>query len=267
MIILNGKRASGCYRPATNRQIASGDALNAGAPVLATADRLSALAIDVTDVGHGRVLFQYLADVLDAQTRRTAVAGAHTVHARGTRQHHQQVRAEALNLGFDRGARALPDRDHCNQRGHSDEHAEHGQAGAQFVASNCTQGSQHGHPTDRAGFVEQAIEAAAKSALSIRLYRRQRAGCAAPGGVDGRYIGNNLSIAKRDDSIRKFRQIPLVSHQHHRHAALQIQGTDGCHDVERVLRIEIPGGFVRQHDGRIVDQRTSDGDALLLSTG
>src|SRR6202044_3303492 len=90
VIILGGKRAAGHYRPATDRQIACGDALNAGAPVLIAADRLSALTIDVADIRHGGVLFEYLADVLDAQTRGAAVAGAHAVDARGTRQDHQQ---------------------------------------------------------------------------------------------------------------------------------------------------------------------------------
>ena len=84
--------------------------------------------------------------------------------------------------------------------------------------------------------------------------------------MNGRRIGNDPAIAQRNDSIRKFRQVTLVRHQHHGHAALKIQGTNGCHDVERILGVEISGGFIRQHDGRIVDQRAGDGDALLLST-
>ena len=43
--------------------------------------------------------------------------------------------------------------------------------------------------------------------------------------------------------------------------------TEQVHDFERQVGIEIAGWFVRENDGGIVDQRTRDGNALLLAAG
>ena len=122
--------------------------MNAGAPVLIAVDRLCVLTIDIADIGDRTVLFENSADVLDSQTRRAAVTGAHTIHARGARQDHQQIGAEALNLGFNRGARALANRDHRDQRGDPDEHAEHRQSRAQFVSANGPERCEQCYPAD-----------------------------------------------------------------------------------------------------------------------
>ena len=85
--------------------------------------------------------------------------------------------------------------------------------------------------------------------------------------VRGRQVGDDLSVTDGDDAIGELGQLALVRHQHHGHTALAIERADGGHDLERGLRIEIAGRLVGQHDGRIIDQRAGDGDALLLAAG
>ena len=61
--------------------------------------------------------------------------------------------------------------------------------------------------------------------------------------------------------------VRLVRHQHDRHAALAVEAPDGGHDLVRGLRVEIAGRLVGEQDGRVVDERACDGDALLLAAG
>jgi len=39
------------------------------------------------------------------------------------------------------------------------------------------------------------------------------------------------------------------------------------HDVVRKFMVDIAGGFIRDNQRRIIDQRASDGDPLLLAAG
>src|ERR1700723_3124757 len=120
-MVLFGETASRQDRPAPDLEIAGRDALDASTPILAAVDELGALSADITHVGYGGVLFKYSLDVACSQTGSTAVARAHAVHARATRDNHKQIRAEALNLWFDRRRGALAYCDHGDERGDADE--------------------------------------------------------------------------------------------------------------------------------------------------
>ena len=41
--------------------------------------------------------------------------------------------------------------------------------------------------------------------------------------------------------------------------------THEIHDFQRQIRIEVAGRLIREDDQRLVDQRSGDGDALLLT--
>ena len=93
-------------------------------------------------VGNRRVVVLDRVGVGNGQRRGAAGACAHAVGGRGARHDDQKVGAEALDLRLDRGVGAFADRDHRDQRGDSDEDAEHRQRGAHFVAGERAAGDQ-----------------------------------------------------------------------------------------------------------------------------
>ena len=46
-----------------------------------------------------------------------------------------------------------------------------------------------------------------------------------------------------------------------------VQVAQNFQDSVRILRVEIAGGFVRQQQSRLIDQRAGDGNALLFAAG
>ncbi len=58
----------------------------------------------------------------------------------------------------------------------------------------------------------------------------------------------------------------IVRHHHHR-ATAAVQLGEHLHDAVTAGAIQVPGGFIRQDQQRIVDQGAGDGHALLLPAG
>ena len=61
-------------------------------------------------------------------------------------------------------------------------------------------------------------------------------------------------------------QLAVVGRDEHGRSA-GVDLTEQVHDLEREIGIEVARRFVREHERRIVDQRTRDGDALLFAAG
>jgi hypothetical protein len=56
-----------------------------------------------------------------------------------------------------------------------------------------------------------------------------------------------------------------VGHQHEGLVVLLVEVAEEVHDLVGVGAVQVAGGLVAPDDGRLVDQRASDGDALALS--
>ena len=75
-----------------------------------------------------------------------------------------------------------------------------------------------------------------------------------------------LPISHEDDAGRVARDVDVMSDDDHRLAAF-IELAQKRHHVRAGRAIEVAGRLVREQDGRIVDHRARDRDALLLSAG
>ena len=71
----------------------------------------------------------------------------------------------------------------------------------------------------------------------------------------------DLTVADVHDAVRVGCDVCLVSNEHNRVAG-GVQAFEQTHDFGAGFRIQVAGGFVRQQDGWIVDERPRDGDAL-----
>ena len=74
-------------------------------------------------------------------------------------------------------------------------------------------------------------------------------------------------VPHRDDAIGIGRDVGLVCHQNDREAAAAVERDERVHDLVRRPRVEVSGRLVGEKDGRRIDQRARNGDALLLSAG
>jgi acyl-CoA thioesterase-1 len=62
-------------------------------------------------------------------------------------------------------------------------------------------------------------------------------------------------------------QVKVVRHQYGGEAMACVQALDQVEDTTGGGLVQIAGGFVGQEQPRVVDQRTGQGDALLLAAG
>src|SRR6202165_2966097 len=77
--------------------------------------------------------------------------------------------------------------------------------------------------------------------------------------------GDNASIRKRDDEITARCMLGIMRDDDDRDAALGVEAVQQLHDLICVARIELTCRFVREHDPRVVDERSRDCDALLFA--
>ena len=75
-----------------------------------------------------------------------------------------------------------------------------------------------------------------------------------------------MSVQNMDHALRLTGDVVVVGDEHDG-VALLMQTVKNLHNVPRRAGIQISGGLVRQNQGRFCDQRTGDGDALLLAAG
>src|SRR5688572_13781596 len=75
------------------------------------------------------------------------------------------------------------------------------------------------------------------------------------------------SLVEHDQAARaNVEQGTIVSGEQHRHAT-RVDVVEQPQNVERELRIEVAGGFVREQQRRFAHERARDRDALLLAAG
>src|SRR5207248_1473187 len=79
-------------------------------------------------------------------------------------------------------------------------------------------------------------------------------------------VGFNQTIAQMDGAACMRSDIALVRDQNDGVAAL-IQILEQRHDFLAGFGIASPGASIRQNDGRLIDQRPSNGDALASTAG
>src|SRR5256885_2303560 len=90
----------------------------------------------------------------------------------------------------------------------------------------------------------------------------QLPGCQQAVGYRG--VVHDATVAHDDYSFGVTRDIELMSYHEDGHSSF-VEFLEDSHDFDARAGIEIPGGFVGKQEGRLQDQRTSDGDPLLLS--
>src|SRR5215471_2607172 len=99
------------------------------------------------------------------------------------------------------------------------------------------------------------------SSLSMVLPLRAR-----DAAVGDRAVFDDLAVAKDDDAPSKLGDVLLMRDEHDG-LALVIQVLEHGQNLRGGLRVQVARRFVRQNHLRIVDERTRDGDALLLAAG
>ena len=76
-------------------------------------------------------------------------------------------------------------------------------------------------------------------------------------------VAQHTSIAEGDLALRIGGDVGLMRHQQDRDAML-IQRLEHRHDLQARAAVQVAGRLVRQQQRGTVDQRTGDGDTLLL---
>ena len=106
-----------------------------------------------------------------------------------------------------------------------------------------------------------------------RPLRVRRRGSAARGarsrvcGAQGRCVVSNAAVGNPDDAVCVSGHISVMGHQKHGDSLLLVETTKELQDFLSRAGVQVAGGFVRQKQDRIVDQRPSDRHALLLAAG
>src|SRR5262245_18692054 len=83
--------------------------------------------------------------------------------------------------------------------------------------------------------------------------------------VKHRLVASDLAVAEDDDAPRVFGDVVLVSDDQERDATFSVEPLEDLHDLDRSAAVERAGRLVGQDDRRMIDQRSRDCDALLLS--
>ena len=78
-------------------------------------------------------------------------------------------------------------------------------------------------------------------------------------------IRHDPAIDQDQSTIRPFGNFQIVRHQNHGQTLGLIQFAKERHDFATRPRVQIASRFVAEQNGRLVNERPSDGHALLLS--
>jgi hypothetical protein len=82
----------------------------------------------------------------------------------------------------------------------------------------------------------------------------------------GPYWFRQHPVTDRDPAAG-MRRDPGVMRDHHDREAGRVQAVEQFHQRGRVLRVQVPGQLVAQHQARPVHQRAGDRDSLTLAAG
>ena len=270
LFVLLCDAAAGLDGPIGDGRIIDRDRLNIGGPVLIAHLHLAHLPHQIGDQRDGRRLAADRLRVGDGQRRRAAKARPRAAGQHRARKHHREIGAETLDLLAHRRVRAIADRHHGDQRGDADEHAEHGQRRAQLVASDRLYRGRDDHR--REGQRRDAGRARRRAVSRMKNQRRRRCVRRARGLGGRRRRGRLASLVRDDQPIAHGDDPPgvggdigFMSDDDDRHALIAVERDQRFHDLMRGLGVEIAGGFVGEQHARAVDQRSRDGDALLLA--
>src|ERR1035437_529702 len=79
-------------------------------------------------------------------------------------------------------------------------------------------------------------------------------------------IAFQVAVTQTDGAVGAFAHARIMRDENQGFAQ-GVQFIENLHDLHAGGGIEIAGGFIRENDERIVDQRAGDGHALLLAAG
>jgi len=80
-------------------------------------------------------------------------------------------------------------------------------------------------------------------------------------------VFHDHAVAERRRACPVLGDIVFVCDEHHRDVSLPVQLLEDAHHFNAGFRVEVPGGFVCQENRRLVDERSGNGHALLLTAG
>jgi len=77
------------------------------------------------------------------------------------------------------------------------------------------------------------------------------------------YVGLDFSVLDPHDPLGAVSRLDVVRDEHDR-ASRGVQLAEQAENVRGGGRVEVASGLIREHEGRLVHERSGDGDALLL---
>src|SRR5690606_20219883 len=77
-------------------------------------------------------------------------------------------------------------------------------------------------------------------------------------------VGDDRAVREANRAPRTAGEVRVVGHEHERRAALAIQLLEQLDDRVAGAGVQVAGRLVREQDLRLVDERASERDALLL---
>src|ERR1035441_1132268 len=83
----------------------------------------------------------------------------------------------------------------------------------------------------------------------------------------GQVIGNDLSVAEADDALGVFEQARIVGGEDEGKAEAAVESVHQVDELGGVVRVEVGGGLVGQHQGGAMHDGAGHGDALTLAAG
>lgn len=80
------------------------------------------------------------------------------------------------------------------------------------------------------------------------------------------FAGNDPTVLKRQDAVGTVEDTIVMRDKQRGRASLSSESLEQIDDLSRAVAVQRRGRFICQNHGRIADESTSDGHALLLPT-
>src|ERR1700691_6235159 len=77
-------------------------------------------------------------------------------------------------------------------------------------------------------------------------------------------VSDDHSISQRDNAVSVRGNVTFMRYENDRESAFHVECADKRNDIQRAFRVEVSSRFVGEEDGRVVDERSSNRDPLLL---
>ena len=176
----------------------------------------------------------------------------HGTHIRCFRLNGQRVIGQGICLNFINVL--LEAGGQCHDQGNADDADGTGkgcQQGSGLLGTQIVKAQGHGCPDRHGGFAHILM-------LRCSQFRRIQ--------FIGIGVANDLTILHPDDPVGiVLRQLRIVGN--HDHQPVPGHFLQKLHDLHAGFRIQRAGGFIRQQNVRVIDQRTGNGHPLHLSAG